>query len=186
MDIAEAQRDVRTVFLGGSVGQLVTGLIWLGSAALSTWVSHRAGILFLVVGGTFIYPLTQVGLRLLRSPASLPKGHPMNALAMQVAFIVPACLPLVGAAALSHVAWFYPACLLVVGAHYMPFIFLYGMSEFGALAGLLMATGVASGMYLPSGFALPGWIGGSVLVVFASLLYQRHRSFGSSPAIVTR
>jgi hypothetical protein len=65
MTIAEAQRDVRTTFLGGFPGQLVSGLIWLASAALATWSSHKAAILALAVGGIFIFPLTQLLLRLL-------------------------------------------------------------------------------------------------------------------------
>jgi hypothetical protein len=42
----------------------------------------------LVVGGMFIFPLTQLLLRLMGRPASLPKGHPMNVLAMQITFML--------------------------------------------------------------------------------------------------
>jgi hypothetical protein len=42
MTVADAQREVRTVFLGGSVGQLVSAAIWLLSAGLSTWVGILA------------------------------------------------------------------------------------------------------------------------------------------------
>ena len=56
MTLDSAQREVRTVFLGGSVGQVVTGLVWLLSAALSTWVSGPLGILALFLGGALIFP----------------------------------------------------------------------------------------------------------------------------------
>ncbi len=39
MNILEAQREMRSAFLGGFAGQLVSGLIWLIAAALGTWVS---------------------------------------------------------------------------------------------------------------------------------------------------
>ncbi len=169
MHIEDAQRDVRTVFLGGFVGQLVSGLLWLSSAALASGVSHRAGILFLLIGGVFIFPLTQLGLRLLGHRASLHRGHPMNALAMQTAFIVPLCLPLVGAVLICRQAWFYPALMIVVGAHYLPFMFLYGMRQFAALAGLLIAAALSFAVFAPSHFALPGWFAGSLLIVFAFL-----------------
>jgi hypothetical protein len=81
LTIADAQREVRTTFLGGYPGQLVVAAIWLASAALATWSSHRAAIVTLAVGGACIFPLTQLVLRLMSRPASLPKGHPMNALA---------------------------------------------------------------------------------------------------------
>jgi hypothetical protein len=51
MDVQDAQREVRTVFVGGFWGQLVSSAIWLASAALAVWVSPRAAIITLVVGG---------------------------------------------------------------------------------------------------------------------------------------
>ncbi len=167
MHVSDAQRDVRTTFHGGFPGQLVSALIWFASAALATWISPRAGILTLVFGGMLIFPLTQLTLRLMGRPASLPKGHPMNALAMQIAFLVPLGLPLIGAAALYRVTWFYPAFLLVVGAHYLPFTFLYGMRQFTVLSGLMIGSGLLIGLYVHSPFSLGGWIGAALLLLFA-------------------
>lgn len=62
----------------------------------------QAAILVLVLAGTVIFPLTQMLLRLMGRPASLPKGHPMNALAMQVAFTLPLSFPLIFAATVHH------------------------------------------------------------------------------------
>jgi hypothetical protein len=167
MMIRDAQREVRSVFLGGFAGQLVSGAIWLSSAALGTWGSHRQAILALTVGGIFIFPLTQLVLRAMRRPASLPAGHPLNGLAMQVAFTVPLGLPLVGAATLHHVYWFYPALMILVGAHYLPFVFLYGMPLFAGLCALLVGGGFVLGLYVPEPFSLGGWLTGAVLVLFA-------------------
>jgi hypothetical protein len=166
MTIADAQKEVRTVFLGGSVGQVVSGAIWLLSAGLSTCVGTREGILALVVGGTFIYPLTQLVLRLLGRPGALPRGNPLRQLAVQVAFIVPLTLPVVGGAALHNVNWFYPGCMMIVGAHYLPFMFLYGMWQYGVLAGALLAGGVLLGFLAPHEFALGGWLAGAAMLLF--------------------
>jgi len=170
MDIQLAQQDVRSVFLRGSVGQLISGLIWLVSAILGTWVSERSAILVLVLAGMFIFPLTQLTLRLLGHSSGLPKGHPLNQLAMQVAFIVPLCLPVIAAASLYNINWFYPAFMLIIGVHYMPFIFLYGMWEFAVLAALLIGGGVAIGMLLPATFIAGGWFTAIALVLFAALV----------------
>jgi len=170
MDIKSAQHDVQSTFLRGSVGQFVSGSIWLVSAILGTWVSERSAILVLVLAGMFIFPLTQLTLRLLGRPGGLPKSHPMNALAMQVAFIMPLSLPVIGAASLYNINWFYPAFMLIVGVHYMPFIFLYGMWEFGGLAALLISGGVAFGMLLPDTFVIGGWSTAIVLLLFALLV----------------
>ena len=117
MEIKSAQQDVRSTFVRGSIGQAVSGMIWLLSAALGLWVSQRYAILVLVLAGMFIFPLTQLALRLLGRSAGLPKGHPLNQLAIQVAFIVPLSLPVIGAATLYNINWFYPAFMLVVGTH---------------------------------------------------------------------
>ncbi|HSL44788.1 MAG TPA: hypothetical protein VK897_15235 [Anaerolineales bacterium] len=167
MEIKSAQQDVRSTFLRGSIGQAVSGLIWLLSAFLGTWSSERSAILLLVLLGALIFPLTQLILRLLGRSAGLPKGHPMNALATQVAFIAPLSLPVIGAAALYNINWFYPAFMLVLGTHYMPFIFLYGMWEFGVLAALLIGGGVAIGMLFPGTFTIGAWFTGVVLLLFA-------------------
>ena len=167
LNISDAQRDVRTVFVGGFAGQLVSSAVWFLSAALSTWQSHKAAIFALAVGGMFIFPLTQLILRLMGRPASLPKGHPMNALAMQIAFTLPLNLPLVAAATAYRVNWFYPAFMIVVGTHYLPFIFLYGMPQFGVLGGLLIGAGLAIGLYMQSFLSLGAWLTAAFLLIFA-------------------
>lgn len=173
MIIADAQREVRSVYLGGSVGQAISGLIWLISAALSTWVSTQTGVLALVFGGVFIFPLTQLVLKLLGQKASLSRKNPMQSLAMQVAFIVPLCIPLILGATATTSNWFYAGFMIVVGAHYLPFIFLYGMKHFAVLAALLLGGGVYLGMAQPA--ALPwtagGWFTAVVLLVFAVVVW---------------
>ena len=167
MTVAEAQQEVRSVFLGGGVGQAVAGTIWLLSAACGTWLGVQQGILALVVGGALIFPLTQLVLRLLGRPSSLGRDNPMNQLAPQLAFLVPLALPVIGAAALRNVGWFYPAFMVVVGAHYLPFVFLYGMWQYAVLAAVLLGAGVLLGLEAPHSFSLGGWLTGAVLLLFA-------------------
>jgi hypothetical protein len=164
--VSDAQRDARMTFLGGFPGQLASGPLWLISAALTTWVSPRYGIVALVVGGMFIFPLGQLLLRAMGRRPSLQPGNPMKDLAMQSAFSIPALLPLVGAATLHRLEWFYPAMMLVVGAHYFPFAFLYGMRMFLVLGGILCATAVFAGTNAAFG-QLAGWFTGVVLMIFA-------------------
>jgi len=167
VNISDAQRDVRNVFLSGFPGQLVSSLVWFVSAVLATWQSPKSAIIALLVGGFFIFPLTQLLLRLMGRPASLPKGHPMNALGMQIAFTLPLNLPLVAAATLYRLNWFYPALMIALGTHYLPFIFSYGMPQFGVLAALLIGAGLIIGLYIPSAFSLGAWLTAVVLLLFA-------------------
>jgi hypothetical protein len=121
----------------------------------------------LVFVGIFIFPMTQLLLRLMGRPASLPKGHPMNGLGIQVAFVLPLTLPLVFASTAYRQNWFYPAFMIALGAHYLPFIFMYGMWQFGILAAFLIGSGLAIGLYVPSVFSLGGWLTALALLVFA-------------------
>lgn len=171
MDIKTAQQDVQTTFMRGAVGQAVSGIIWLISAALGTWVGERPAIIMLVLAGMFIFPLTQLGLRVLGHAISLPNKHPMNALAMQVAFMLPLNMLLVAPAAWYNINWFYPAFMLIVGTHYMPFIFLYGMWEFAVLAAVLIFGSVGIAMYLPESFTIGGWFTAIVLLLFAAWVW---------------
>ena len=152
------------------------------SAGLGTWVGIREGIISLVVGGMLIYPLTQLVLRLLGGPWALSRGNPLRALAMQVAFIVPLTLPVVGGAALHNVNWFYPGCMIVVGAHYLPFMFLYGMWQYGVLAAALMAGGMLLGLMAPHEFALGGWLAGAAMLLFGLVAWEIARREWSAPA----
>ncbi len=169
MLIADAQREVRTTFMGGLPGGLVSGALWLASAALGTWGSRDLAIVTLVVGGVFIFPMTQLVLRALGRPNALDRSNPFSALAMQIAFTIPVSLPLIGAATLHRPEWFYPAFLIVVGAHYLPFVFLYGMWTFALLAALMIGGGTWIGLTMPGAFAVGGWYGGALILAFGLL-----------------
>jgi hypothetical protein len=167
MLVADAQREVRLTFLGGFPGQMVSGVLWLLSASLGAAGRIRLAMLVLAVGGAFIFPLTMLLLRAMGRRASLSAANPFGGLAMQIAFTIPASLPLVGAATLHHQEWFYPAFMVVVGAHYLPFVFLYGMWSFAVLAALLIGSGVRIGLTMPAGFSTGGWLTGALLLLFA-------------------
>lgn len=167
MLVQDAQREVRTVFVGGFWGQLVSSAIWLASAALGFWVSPRAAIFTLVVGGFFIFPTTQLLLRISRGPISVTKANPLNHLGMQIAFTLPLSMLLLVPVTEFSLNLFYPALMILLGAHYLPFTFLYGMRMFIPLCAILVFSGVATAHYFPGSFSVGGWIGGLTLFVFA-------------------
>ncbi len=167
MTIKDAQREVRSVYLGGFAGQLVSSAVWFLSAALATWSSPSAGIYALVIGGFFIFLLTQLLLRAMGRRASLEAKNPFKQLAMQVAFTLPLNLPLVAAATMHRLNWFYPAFMIALGTHYLPFMFLYGMWQFGGLATILIGAGLMLGLYAQNIFSLGGWFTAVALLVFA-------------------
>jgi len=167
MNLNESQIEMRSAFLGGFAGQLVSGLIWLAASAISLWVAPRYGMAALFFGSMFIFPLTQIFVRWLGRPGKTRPGNGLWSLGMQIAFTVPLNFLLVGAAVLYRETWFFPAAMIVIGSHYLPFITLYGMKMFGLLAALLVAGGFVLGLYGPTIFSLGGWVTGILLIVFA-------------------
>lgn len=147
MDVQEAQREMRSVYVGGFWGQLVASVIWLVSATLGAWVSPRASILTVVIGGFFIFPFTQMLLRLSHRRASVSPANPFASLGMQVAFVLPFSMLLLVPVGLYRLDWFFPALMILIGAHYLPFATLYGMRMFLLLAGILISTGVVIALY---------------------------------------
>lgn len=180
MEIVEAQADVRRVYVGGFFGQLVSGVVWLAAAVAATVVSPTAAIVTLLAGGVLIFPVTTLLLKLSGRAASLPPRHPMNALAMQIAFTVPLGLLVAVAAAGYRQDWFFPAAMVIVGAHYLPFTFLYGMPLFAILAGVLSFGGVALAMLDVGPPSLGGWFTGGVLIAFAFLLRRANATAGEA------
>jgi len=167
MDIDDAQREVRSVYIGGFWGQLVSSVIWLASAALGTWVSPKASILTVLIGGFFIFLLTQILLRLSGRRASVSKENPFHSLGRQVAFVLPFSMLLLVPVGLYNLKWFFPALMVLLGAHYLPFATLYGMPMFLFLAGILIAAGVVIAQYFSGTVSLGAWVTGVTLFVFA-------------------
>lgn len=182
MDIHDAQRESRSVYIGGFWGQLVSSVIWLASAAVGTWATPKASILTVVISGFFIFPLTQMLLRLSGRPVSVSKENAFHSLGMQVAFVLPFSMLLLVPVGLYRLNWFFPALMILLGAHYLPFATLYGMRMFLFLAGILIAAGFVIAQYFSRTFSLGAWIGGLTLFVFAWIGRSIATAEASSPS----
>jgi hypothetical protein len=74
--------------------------------------------------------------------------------------------------------------MIVVGAHYMPFMSMYGMWQYGVLAAALLAGGFLLGLLMPHEFALGGWLGGAAMLLFggaAGVIARRERPAPAAP-----
>lgn len=167
MDIQDAQREVRFNAIGGFWGQLFYSILWLTSAALGTWVTPKASIATIVVGGFFGFPFVQMMLRLSGRRASTSRENPFHWLGMQIALVLPFSMLLLVPVGLYRLNWFFPALMILLGAHYLPFATSFGMRMFLFLAGILLAEGIVVALYFSATFSLGAWIAGLTLFVFA-------------------
>lgn len=167
MDIQDAQREVRSNAIGGFWGQLFYSILWLASAALGTWVTPKASILTIIIGGFFGFPFMQMMLRLSGRPARVSRENSFHWLGMQVAFVLPFSMLLLLPVGLYRLNWFFPALMILLGAHYLPFATLYGMRMFLFLAGILIAAGVVVALYFSQTLSLTAWVAGLTLFAFA-------------------
>jgi hypothetical protein len=88
---------------------------------------------------------------------------------MQVAFVLPLSMPLLLPVGLYRLNWFYPAMMVLLGAHYLPFVFLYGMRMFAALAAVVAGGGLVVAMYWSGSFSVGAWYTGATLLLFAGV-----------------
>ena len=104
---------------------------------------------------------------------------------MQVAFVLPFSMPLLLPVSQYNLNWFYPALMILLGAHYLPFVFLYGMRMFAALAASLLGGGIIIAMHLSSSFSIGAWYTGTILLTFAAvghvLVYNERQRQTSQP-----
>jgi len=121
----------------------------------------------LVVGGFFIFPITELLIRIFGCRSPLSAQNSLRHLGMQVAFVLPLSMPLLLPVSLYRLNWFYPAMMVLLGAHYIPFVFLYGMRMFAVIAALIAGGGLVIAMYWSSSFSIGAWYTGVILVLFA-------------------
>lgn len=101
-ELALAQRELRYCYRSASVGQVYAGLVWLAAALAWLTYGSTSGIVVLVVGGFFIYPVTTLVSRLLENPGSVPSNNPLKEASVAIPLVGPLGIPLAGAAALHE------------------------------------------------------------------------------------
>lgn len=166
MEVEAAQREVRRVYAGGFPGLVISGSVWLVAAALGTWLSWQAAMWALVVGGASVFFLLELLLRTVGHDPGLDRDNPLSGLTLQLAFLLPLLLPLILAAFQHRDDWLFPAFMIALGAHFLPFMFLFGMWEFGALGMVMALSGVVFGFVPGESFVVAGWYGAAVQLLF--------------------
>lgn len=128
---------MRSGYVNGSVGIIVSGLVWLTSALVAFQFSDKKAIWTLLIGGMFIYPLSVLLAKLLGLSDAHTKGNPLANLAMEGTIFMLMCLPIAFGLSLQHNEWFFQAMLLIIGGRYLTFASIYGNKLYWILGAAL-------------------------------------------------
>jgi len=174
--LAEHQADLRRAYLGGGLGAIVSGSVWLAAASAASFAGMATGYMTLFFGGFLIFPLaTLIGKLFFKRPAVRP-DNPGGPLVMET---LPAMIGVlvIGFLLLSiRPEWVFPLAAIAVGAHYFPFKTAYGDKTYWVLGAAMMAVGFASLMMgLLSGIAAAYAIA-VIEIVFGLWLTIKHRT----------
>jgi hypothetical protein len=179
--LAAAQRDMRSGYLDGAPGVLVSGLAWAVAGCVATWISPQRAVWALFVGGVFIHPLAVLCTRLLGRPGRHTPGNPLGALAMATTFWMIMMLPLAYGVSLLRIDLFFPAMLLVIGGRYLCFQTLYGNRLYWVMGAVLALAGYGLARS-NAPVALGGFAGAVIEIVFGGLLLAGARRQAGLPA----
>lgn len=135
--INQAQTDMCRGYANGSVGIIISGLIWLTSAIVSQQFSNKQAIWTLLIGGMFIFPLSILLAKVIGISGTHTKENPLGSLAMEGTISMIMCLPLAFGLSLQHIEWFFQAMLMIIGGRYLTFASIYGIRLYWILGAVL-------------------------------------------------
>ncbi|MEO6316519.1 MAG: hypothetical protein ABIU63_15070 [Chitinophagaceae bacterium] len=135
--ISEAQTDMCKGYANGSIGIIISGVMWLTAAIVSFQFSGKQAVWTLLIGGVFIYPLSVLVGKAMGLRGTHTKGNPFGSLAMEGTIFMLMCLPLAFGLSLQHTEWFFQAMLLIIGGRYLTFTAIYGKKFYLVLGSVL-------------------------------------------------
>ena len=172
--VQEAQADMRSAYLSGAPGVLISGLVWLVAGIVAARNSETAAVLALLFGGAAIHPLAVLLTKLLGGSGKHSTGNALGSLASEGTFwLLAGCTIAYGMHAL-RIEWFFPTMLLVIGGRYLTFQTLYGLRLYWVCGAVLSAAGL--GLALARAPVVIGaFAGAGIEIVFAAALFVHAR-----------
>jgi hypothetical protein len=181
MEFRAAQRDLSVAYVGGALGVMVSGLVWL--AAGIVWAQNNTNTAFatLFVGGMLIVPISLLIVRLVFKAPKPQRDNPLERLGLEATFFLFAGLAIAFAALRTTPDQAIPIFAIVIGARYTAFRSLYGEPMYWLLGGLIALAGTTALfriVSLPVNIAV---VVGAIEIGFAGLLFVRYRHRAETP-----
>ncbi|MFV8343040.1 DUF7010 family protein [Flavobacterium sp. XS2P39] len=135
--VVQAQTDMRRGYANGSIGVLVSGLMWLISATVMYQYSANQAVWTLLIGGVFIHPVSVLLYKIIGLSGNHTKGNPLGNLGMEGTIFMIMCLPIAFGLSLQYTEWFFQGMLLIIGGRYLTFSSIYGIRLYWFLGAVL-------------------------------------------------
>ncbi len=169
----DLQQEMRTAYLDGAPGMLVSALVWLVAGIVVARAGMSAAVWTLLIGGALIHPVTVLALKMFGKSASVGKGSPLAHLAMATTvWLIVGCVLSFGLYT-ANASWFFPAMLLVIGSRYLAFTALFGHRLYWACGAALIAAGYL-GVSAQLSPATVAFTGSGIEAAFAAILLLRN------------
>lgn len=136
-NLQDAQHDMRDGYAYGSIGIIVSGLVWFVSCLAGYFYSSQYAIWTLIIGGMFIYPLGTLIEKLLGHRGGHDKANPLGNLAMEGTIWMIMCIPLAYGLSFIKTEWFFQGMMMIIAGRYLTFASIYGMRLYWGLGALL-------------------------------------------------
>lgn len=135
--LVQAQADMCRGYANGSIGIIVSGLMWLISAIVTYQYSANQAVWTLLIGGMLIHPVSVLLYKIIGLNGNHTKGNPLGNLAMEGTIFMIMCLPIAFGLSLQYTEWFFQGMLLIIGGRYLTFSSIYGIRLYWVLGAIL-------------------------------------------------
>ncbi len=141
MHIEDAQAEIRHAYVGGGLGAVVSGLVWMVAAIVQ--YSHPVATTFAVLffGGMLIFPLSVLVENLFFKRKKPSPENMLGRIALESTIMMIAMLLLAWLLVPVKPDWVLPISAIAIGTHYLPFRSVYGDMLYWLLAALITAVG---------------------------------------------
>lgn len=143
MTVDDAQAEIRTAFVGGGPGAIVSAVVWLIAGYAYGVGTAASAFAALFVGGMFIFPVSVLVCKAAFRRSGSVAGNPLGLVALEstiamIGGLLAAWLLLGGRPDMV-----FPVAAIAVGTHYFAFKTAYGDRTFWVLGALITLAGLA-------------------------------------------
>lgn len=168
--LQKAQEDMRIGYGYGSIGVLVSGVVWVTASLIVNFYSSQKGIWALIIGGMLIFPVSTLIEKLIGVKGGHDKNNPLGKLGMEGTIWMIMCIPLAYGLSLNKSEWFFQGMLMIIGGRYLTFASIFGMRIYWVLGAVLGLSAYILFNFQVNDFA-SALTGGLIEITFGIVMY---------------